>query len=122
MAWPWESQLAASAPLSERIYREARATLAGGMSHTNRAMVPFPIAITRSSGARKWEIDGNEYVDYVMGHGALLLGHAHPDVVGAVQEQVAKGTHHGAGHRSEVEWAELVCSSVQLVVTYSALS
>ena len=43
-----------------------------------------------------------------MGHGALILGHAHPAIVQAVQEQVAKGTHYGENHELELEWAELI--------------
>jgi glutamate-1-semialdehyde 2,1-aminomutase len=50
-----------------------------------------------------------------MGHGALLLGHAHPAVVAAVREQVARGTHYGAGHPLEVEWAERICAMVASV-------
>ncbi len=54
-------------------------------------------------------------IDYTMGHGALILGHAHPAVVAAVQAQVARGTHYGAGHPLEVEWAERICSMVDSV-------
>jgi glutamate-1-semialdehyde 2,1-aminomutase len=57
-------------------------------------------------------IDGTELIDYTMGHGALLLGHAHPAVVGAVQEQVSRGTHYGAAHPLEVEWAEQIVELV----------
>src|SRR5207248_3184869 len=60
------------------------------------------------AGSRKWDVDGHEYVDYWMGHGALFLGHCHPAVVRAVQEQMARGTHLGASHEPEVRWAELV--------------
>jgi glutamate-1-semialdehyde 2,1-aminomutase len=64
------------------------------------------------SGSRKWLIDGTELIDYTMGHGALLLGHAHPAVVAAVQTQVSHGTHYGAAHPLEVEWAEQIVSLV----------
>ena len=57
-------------------------------------------------------MDGNEYVDYWMGHGALFLGHAHPSLVEAVTQQVASGTHYGACHELEVEWAEWICRLV----------
>ncbi|HKR98806.1 MAG TPA: aminotransferase class III-fold pyridoxal phosphate-dependent enzyme [Candidatus Dormibacteraeota bacterium] len=67
-----------------------------------------PLYVTRSQGSRKWLVDGRELVDYTMGHGALLLGHAHPSLVRAVQEQVSRGTHYGAGHPLEVEWAERI--------------
>src|SRR3989442_14375089 len=68
----------------------------------------LPIDVDRAQGPRKWDVDGHEYVDYWMGHGALFLGHCHPAVVRAVQEQMARGTHVGACHELEVRWAELV--------------
>src|SRR5204863_9259959 len=69
---------------------------------------PYPIYVARAAGPRKWDVDGNEYVDYFGGHGALLFGHCHAPVVEAVQRQVALGTHWGASHELEVEWAALV--------------
>lgn len=53
-------------------------------------------------------MDGNEYVDYVMGHGSLILGHSHPEIVAAVANQVAKGTHLGANTELEMRWAEAI--------------
>jgi len=59
-------------------------------------------------GSRKWDVDGHELIDFLNGHGALLLGHSPPEIVAAVQEQVAKGTHYGACHELEIEWGECV--------------
>jgi glutamate-1-semialdehyde 2,1-aminomutase len=95
-------------PRSAALAERARAAIPGGITHDIRHLVPFPTYIERASGARKWDVDGHEYVDYWMGHGALFLGHCHPAVVRAVQEQVARGTHLGASHELEVRWAELV--------------
>ena len=97
----------AHADLAER----ARRVLPGGATHASRTYDPR-IYVARSSGSRKWLIDGTELIDYTMGHGALLLGHAHPAVVEAVREQVSRGTHYGAAHPLEVEWAELIASLV----------
>src|SRR5579884_3897856 len=83
--------------------------LGGGATHAVRSYSPS-IHVARAQGARKWLVDGRELIDYTMGHGALLLGHAYPAVVHAVQEQVARGTHYGAAHPLEVEWAELIRS------------
>jgi glutamate-1-semialdehyde 2,1-aminomutase len=69
---------------------------------------PYRPYITRAKGSRKWDVDGHEYIDYVMGHGALLLGHSHPSLVKAVQEQVERGVHYGDNHELEVLWAELI--------------
>ncbi len=112
MTWPWELRIEGSAPASRKVHGEALSVLAGGVAHEVRHVPPFPIAIERASGPRKWDVDGNEYIDYLMGHGALLLGHGHPEVTEAVREQVVRGTHYGASHRSEVEWAQLICELV----------
>ena len=54
-------------------------------------------------GPRKWDIDGNEYIDYRTGHGAMILGQAHPSIVQAVSEQVARGTHLSASTETEMK-------------------
>jgi len=89
----------------------ARRVLPGGSTHRSRTYEPR-IYVARSSGSRKWLIDGTELIDYTMGHGALLLGHAHPAVVEALREQVGNGTHYGAAHPLEVEWAEVITSLI----------
>src|SRR3989442_6937866 len=94
-------------PRSAALAERARAAIPGGITHDIRHLAPFPTYIDRASGTRKWDVDGHEYVDYWMGHGALFLGHCHPAVVTAVQEQVARGTHVGAIHELEVPLAEL---------------
>ncbi|MBI2165294.1 MAG: aspartate aminotransferase family protein [Chloroflexi bacterium] len=95
-------------PRSEALYREARELFPDGVTHDTRYVMPFPIYCTHAEGARKWDVDGLEYIDYVMGHGALLLGHTHPDVVAAVNKQMARGTHLGASHELELQWAQWV--------------
>ena len=98
-----------SHPRSQELHERARRILpANGATHAARVLDPFRPYITHASGSRKWDVDGNEYIDYVLGHGALILGHGHPDVVAAVREQMAKGTHYGDNHELEVAWAELV--------------
>jgi glutamate-1-semialdehyde 2,1-aminomutase len=64
--------------------------------------------VVEAAGAHKWTIEGHRLVDYGMGHGALLFGHADPETVDAVQKQVEKGTHYAASHPAEVEWGRLV--------------
>ena len=95
-------------PGSEELYAASRRTFPSGVTHDIRYVSPFPIFIERAAGSRKWDVDGNEYVDYVMGHGALFLGHAQPQVTQAVIEQAARGTHYGANHRLELEWGQRV--------------
>lgn len=93
---------------SAKLYAEACQVIPAGLTHDSRTLLPYPIYAARAAGPRKWDVDDNEYVDYFGGHGALLLGHAHPAVVEAVQQQVTQGTHWGSSHEAEVRWAQLV--------------
>ena len=81
---------------------------ADGATHSVRIGDPFRPYVTHAAGSRKWDVDGNEYIDYTMGHGALILGHSHPAVVSAVREQASKGFHYGENHELEVRWAALI--------------
>jgi glutamate-1-semialdehyde 2,1-aminomutase len=103
-----QEEFRARHPKSAALAERARAAIPGGITHDIRHLLPFPVYIERAKGTRKWDVDGHEYVDYWMGHGALFLGHCHPAVVKAVQAQVAAGTHLGASHELEIRWAELV--------------
>lgn len=99
----------AARPRSAALHATALGAFAArGATHFARAGVPFRPYIARAEGARKWDVDGHEYLDYVMGHGALVLGHGHPAVVEAVQAQAARGVHYGDNHPLEVEWAGLI--------------
>jgi len=95
-------------PRSRRCYEQACAVFPNGVTHDVRYLEPFPIYIDRAQGSHKWDIDGHELIDYWAGHGALLLGHCHPDIVEAVQRQVGRSTHPGACHEAEVEWGQWV--------------
>ena len=89
---------------SAELYQQALALFPSGVTHDIRFLPPFPIYVERAEGPRKWDVDNNEIIDYVMGHGALLLGHSHPLVVEAVTRQMARGTHYGAPHELELAW------------------
>lgn len=99
-------------PGSFKLYQEAQDLFPDGVTHDTRYVTPFPIYVTHAEGPYKWDVDGVRYVDYVMGHGALILGHSHPAVVDAVTKQMAKGTHLGASHEAEIRWAQLVTKLV----------
>ncbi len=98
----------AHTPASAAAFERARELFPAGVTHDSRMMSPYPLAVARAKGSRKWDADGNEYVDYFGGHGALILGHAHPDVMAAVSRQLELGTHYGANHELELLWGELV--------------
>jgi glutamate-1-semialdehyde 2,1-aminomutase len=93
---------------SERLAAEANDILPSGITHDARYIKPYGIYVERAKGPRKWDIDGNEYVDYFGGHGALLLGHNHPAVLAAMHETLDRGTHFGSNHVGEVRWGETV--------------
>jgi len=95
-------------PTSARLAERARQVFPDGVTHEIRHNVPFPVYVASAQGGRKYDVDGNELVDYVMGHGALLLGHGHPAITEAVTRQLARGTHYGASHEQEIAWGEWV--------------
>ena len=98
----------AKTPGSAVLAAEARELLPSGIVHDARHLEPYGIYVTRAEGSRKWDRDGNEYVDYAGGHGALLLGHGRPEVLAAIAEALPDGTHPGANHEREIRWAQIV--------------
>ena len=91
----------------------ARRTIPGGVATAMRAAQrPVPLVIERAAGSRMVDVDGNEYVDYVLGFGPMLLGHSPPEVIEAVREQLGRGFTYGAQHRLEAEVAERVVDAV----------
>ena len=111
-------------PRSEEIFRRATDVLVGGVNSPVRAFRAVggePIVVDRAAGARLWDADGNEYIDYVCSWGALILGHAHPKVVQAVADQARRGTSYGMPTELEVELASRIrkalpsCEKVRFV-------
>jgi glutamate-1-semialdehyde 2,1-aminomutase len=100
---------------SQGLFERARRVIPGGVNSPVRAFGAVggtPPFIARASGARLWDVDGNEYLDYVGSWGPMILGHAHPALVEAVREAAAAGTSYGAPTAREVELAELVARLV----------
>jgi glutamate-1-semialdehyde 2,1-aminomutase len=96
---------------SEALFQSAVDAIPGGVNSPVRAFGQVggtPVYFDRASGSRFWDADGNEYIDFCQSWGPLILGHAHPDVVKAVQKSAEDGLSFGACHRKEVELAELV--------------
>jgi glutamate-1-semialdehyde 2,1-aminomutase len=106
---------------SERLFVEANELMPGGVSspvRAFRAVGGSPVFVERGEGAYLIDVDGNRYVDYVLSWGPLILGHAHPRVVAALEEAVRRGTSYGAPSPLELELARLVreaMPSVELV-------
>jgi glutamate-1-semialdehyde 2,1-aminomutase len=92
-------------------YGRAQKVIPGGVNSPVRAFKAVggqPFFVQRAAGSRIWDVDGNEYIDYVLSWGPLILGHTHPAVVAAVREAADLGTSYGAPTPAEVELAELV--------------
>lgn len=98
----------ARTPRAEALSRQAREVLPSGIVHDSRRTWPYSIYGDRAAGSHKWDVDGNEYVDYYGGHGSLLLGHQHPQVIAAIQAQLGKGMHLAAANELEIEWARRI--------------
>jgi glutamate-1-semialdehyde 2,1-aminomutase len=97
---------------SQRQYEIARRYLAGGISSDARRMPGVPLFVDRAAGSQLWDIDGNRYIDFVLGQGAAMLGHCPPAVQDAVARQAARGMVYSAQHEAEAQVAEMICRMV----------
>lgn len=100
---------------SEQLYRRACESMPGGVNspvRAFRAVGGTPVFIRSGKGGRFTDVDDNEYVDFVGSWGPLILGHAHPSVVSAIQAAAAKGTTFGAPAPDEIELAERIREAV----------
>jgi glutamate-1-semialdehyde 2,1-aminomutase len=96
-------------------FDRAQRTLVEGVNSPSRGAAvysPGPVFIERGQGARVWDVDGNEYVDFMMSFGALIQGHAHPEIVQAVSDAASSGSHFAAATPAETVAAELFCRMV----------
>jgi glutamate-1-semialdehyde 2,1-aminomutase len=91
-----EKRLNERTPASASLYARAQKSMVGGVASSYQQRDPWPIYLTEGKGSRVWDVDGNEYVDYHNGFGSMVQGHAHPAIVEAVQERIAKGSHFAA--------------------------
>ena len=78
---------------SKAMYERARESLCNGVGSAYQWRDPWPIYLTKGRGSRIWDVDGNEYIDYLNGFGAMVQGHAHPAIVKAVTERIVDGSH-----------------------------
>ncbi|HEX2203802.1 MAG TPA: glutamate-1-semialdehyde 2,1-aminomutase [Longimicrobium sp.] len=104
-------QTAGSRENSRSLFRRACEVIPGGVNSPVRAFRAVggePFFVERGEGARIWDVDGNEYLDYVLSWGPLILGHAHPAVLRAIADAAGRGTSYGAPTAAEVDLAERV--------------
>ena len=103
---------------SEQLFEQAQKYIPGGVNspvRSFRAVGGTPAFLARGQGSRVWDVDGNEYIDYLGSWGPLVLGHAHPAVVDAVKDATEKGTSFGAPVENEVTLATLICQALPSV-------
>jgi len=93
------------------LFKEATQYIPGGVNSPVRAFQSVestPVFIKRASGSRVWDVEGNEYIDYIASWGPMILGHSHPDVVEAIKDAVENGTSYGIPTEIEIEMAKLI--------------
>jgi glutamate-1-semialdehyde 2,1-aminomutase len=103
---------------NKKIFQAAQRVLVGGVDSPVRAFKYVggdPIPIKRGCGAKVYDYDGNEYVDYVLSYGASILGHAHPEIVDGLKETIGLGSGFGATHDLEVELAQRIQEAIPLL-------
>lgn len=93
---------------SRALLERAKNSLAGGVSSPFRAQFPVPLYLTEGHGARIRDVDGNEYIDYALAWGPLILGHTHPAMVEALGRQAARPHAYGQQHETEIAVAEKI--------------
>jgi glutamate-1-semialdehyde 2,1-aminomutase len=115
---PKDSKAKDSRPRSTEIFERGKKTLVGGVNspvRAFRAVGGTPLVIDHAKGARLYDVDGREYIDFVCSWGALILGHAHPDIVAAISDQASRGTSFGMTSPLEVELGEKITKAIPSV-------
>ncbi|MCP2329457.1 glutamate-1-semialdehyde 2,1-aminomutase [Hamadaea flava] len=98
--------------IATQMHAAARQVLAGGVSSDARRLPGTPLYVDRAAGSRLWDVDGNSYLDYVLGQGPAILGHCPPEVVDAIRTQAGRGIVYSAQHEAEVTVAQRLCAMV----------
>jgi glutamate-1-semialdehyde 2,1-aminomutase len=97
---------------SQLLYERAKKLMPGGVNSPVRAFAPYPFFTKYSRGSKIVDVDGNEYIDYCLAYGPLILGHSHPKVIAAVKERLDDGTLYGTPTEEELELAEIICKNI----------
>src|SRR5512139_2055676 len=105
----YRGEIMAQSPRSLAIWQGNRTVMPAGVGSLFRLADPFPMVIKKAKGARVWDADDNEYLDFMLGFSTMLLGHAPDEVQEAILEALPRGTHYGLCHEREYEFARLFC-------------
>jgi glutamate-1-semialdehyde 2,1-aminomutase len=102
-------------PKSKAAWNRASQFMPMGTASNSRMYEPYPLFVARAEGSRLWDVDGNEYIDHNLSFGALVAGHRHPVIMGAVSRQLGIGTMYGMSHELEGELAAEICQRYPFV-------
>jgi glutamate-1-semialdehyde 2,1-aminomutase len=108
----YRGEIRAKSPKSLAVWQQNRTVMPAGVGSLFRLADPFPMVVKRAKGARIWDADDNEYLDFMLGFGAMILGNAPEEVEAAIKEALPRGTHYGQCHEHEYAFAKLFCDMV----------
>ncbi len=108
-------ELLTSTKKSQELYKKASEIIPGGVNSPVRSFKAVdlePLFISKAKGAHIWDVDNNQYIDYVNSWGALIHGHIHEDVVSSIEKALTKGISFGASHENEIELAQIIIGKI----------
>jgi len=108
----YRDEIRAKGSRSYEIWQKNRAVMPAGVGSIFRLADPFPMVVKKAKGARMWDADGNEYLDFMLGFSTMILGNAPDEVEAAIREALPRGTHYGQCHEHEYAYARLFCEMV----------
>ena len=108
----YRDEIRAKSPKSLSTWQRNRTVMPAGVGSLFRLADPFPMVVKRARGARIWDADDNEYLDFMLGFSTMILGNAPDEVEAAIREALPRGTHYGQCHEHEYAFAKLFCDMV----------
>jgi glutamate-1-semialdehyde 2,1-aminomutase len=108
----YRDEIRAKSPRSYAIWQKNREVMPAGVGSIFRLADPFPMVIKKAKGARVWDADDHEYLDFMLGFSTMMLGNAPDEVEAAIREALPRGTHYGQCHEHEYTYARLFCDMV----------
>jgi glutamate-1-semialdehyde 2,1-aminomutase len=108
----YRGEIMAKSPKSLSIWQGNRAVMPAGVGSLFRLADPFPMVVKRANGARIWDADDNEYLDFMLGFSTMILGNTPDEVQEAIREALPNGTQYGQCHEHEYAFAKLFCDMV----------
>jgi glutamate-1-semialdehyde 2,1-aminomutase len=108
----YRDEIKVKSPKSLSIWQQNRTVMPAGVGSLFRLADPFPMVVKRARGARMWDADDNEYLDFMLGFSVMILGNAPDEVEEAIREALPRGTHYGQCHEHEYAFAKLFCDMV----------